>query len=193
MEWPRGTAFLATVDLAAIPPGSHDLDLPGDGHLLFFAEPEIVPEDCRVVHVPAGVPVAERDVPEDMYAPVYDPFPLHGRAAWSLPVERSEAAADLGERVHDEELIADVVVELGFDDDFQLAIGGYADESTSGVGNPVDSPEKETLLAQLYLTDDLVGQDFGGSPLCLVSFVMSYPDLAAGRFDQARFFSDFNG
>ncbi|MCO5999027.1 DUF1963 domain-containing protein [Actinoallomurus rhizosphaericola] len=193
VEWPRGTACVATVDLAAIPAESHDLNLPPDGGLVFFAEPEIVPERCAVVYVPAGVPVVERDVPEGMYAPVYDPLPLHGRAGWSLPVERSESAIDLGPQVHDEELIAEVVIGLGSDDDLQLVIGGYADESTSGVGNPVDAPTEESLLAQLYLTDDLVGHDFGGSPLCLVSFVMTHTDLAAGRFDQARFFSDFNG
>ncbi|MEH1030698.1 hypothetical protein V6W11_23410 [Micromonospora profundi] len=30
--------YLAKLDLSAIPAGSHDINLPSDGHLLFFSE-----------------------------------------------------------------------------------------------------------------------------------------------------------
>jgi len=193
VEWPRKMACLATVDLAAIPAGSHDLNLPARGHLVFFAEPEIVPDDCTVIYVPAGVPVLEQSRPDDAHPRVYESFPLHSRPGWSMPRERWQSTFDLGDSIHDEGAIGSIMGELDAGDDFQVAIGGYGDECTSGVGNPLESPAAEVLLGQVYLSDDLVGQDFGGSGLCIVSFLIAHPDLAARQFDKARFASDFMG
>jgi hypothetical protein len=192
-EWPHGMVHLATVDLAAVPAGSHDLNLPPGGRLLFFAEPDLTPDDCTVVYVPAGIAVSEREVPEDFSVPVFDPFPLYGTSQWTVPRERWEIPTDAGEPVHDEDAIAAVMWGVGFGD-CQLAIGGYGDESTSGAGNPVGEGKNETVLAHVYLTDDLgIGETFGGSPLCLLTYLMTYDDLAARRFDKAWHFSDFNG
>lgn len=55
--------FLASVDLAAVPPGATDLPLPEDGTLLFFADTEDPWSDDdwhRLVYVPVGTPVSER-------------------------------------------------------------------------------------------------------------------------------------
>ncbi|KOX14647.1 hypothetical protein ADK66_00285 [Micromonospora sp. NRRL B-16802] len=38
VEWPDGMTYLAKLDLSAIPAGSHDINLPSDGHLLLFSE-----------------------------------------------------------------------------------------------------------------------------------------------------------
>ncbi|MFJ8142514.1 DUF1963 domain-containing protein [Streptomyces sp. NPDC096013] len=58
--------FVASVDLAALPAGATDLPLPSEGHLLFFSWPESrYPHSAgRVVYVPAGVAVTERDKQE---------------------------------------------------------------------------------------------------------------------------------
>jgi len=191
--WPSGLTHCATVDLAAIPPGSHDLDLPPDGRLLFFAEADITPGSAQVIYVPADTPAEAAEPPEDGYVPVFDPAPLHATADWSLPAGRSEIPAELGEAVHDEEAIEEIMWTFGADNECEVAIGGYGDESTGGAGNPVGDPGAECVLATVYLRDDVVGESFGGSPLCLVTFLMSYEDLAARRFDRAYHTSDFNG
>jgi len=172
--------FLASVDLAAIPAGSHDLDLPRDGHLLFYSEQDITPEKFALVHASA-LPELEGSVP------------LYGRVAWMLPAERWESTIELPDGDHDEQAIREVVDGLHYDDGILAAIGGYGLESTSGIGNPVDSPAKEALVAQLFLRDDRFDDLFGGSPLCLLSYLIDHDDLAARRFDQTRLVPDFNG
>lgn len=191
--WPGDLTHCATVDLAAVPPGSHDLDLPADGRLLFFAEADITPGSAQVIYVPAGTPVVECDPPEDVYVPVFDPAPLHAVAEWSIPGERWEIAADLGDPVHDEEAIESIMWSFVGGDECEVAIGGYGDESTGGAGNPVDDPKAECVLATVYLRDDVVDDAFGGSPLFLVTYLIAYEDLAARRFDRVHHASDFNG
>ncbi|MEU3877361.1 MULTISPECIES: YwqG family protein [Streptomyces] len=82
VEWPvweghGPLSFVASVDCAALPAGELDIPLPADGTLAFFyfdgqidsgdafvdfADPECRP-GARVIHIPAGVPVAERPLP----------------------------------------------------------------------------------------------------------------------------------
>ncbi|WP_203904848.1 DUF1963 domain-containing protein [Virgisporangium aliadipatigenens] len=186
--WPAGTIYLATIDLAAVPPGSHDLDLPPDGHLLFFAEGSIVPEHASVIYVPAGTPVLERDTPD---AP-YERIPLHGVQEWSIPAGRHESAIDIGESRYDEGVFADVECDVDTDDNCVAAIGGYGDESTGGGGAILESPHEVVVLAYLYLEVDLVRTDFE-EVFVLVGYLMNRADLAARRFEKATFVSDFNG
>ncbi|MFF5345527.1 DUF1963 domain-containing protein [Streptomyces althioticus] len=85
----------ATIDLAALPAGATDLDLPADGHLLLFADPDIdgIGEQNlgTALHVPAGTPVEERRLEFDSGWRSYsgdEDFaegPLHMRTAVSLP------------------------------------------------------------------------------------------------------------
>ncbi|WP_431987097.1 DUF1963 domain-containing protein [Streptomyces griseoflavus] len=85
----------ATVDLAALPAGATGLDLPADGHLLLFADPDpdgIGEESLgTALHIPAGAPVEERrldlnpgwrNVSDEADFPQ---GPLHLRTAVSLP------------------------------------------------------------------------------------------------------------
>ncbi|GAA4913483.1 uncharacterized protein YwqG [Stackebrandtia albiflava] len=61
--WPGGdTPFqhLLSVDLAVLP--RIDLELPPDGRLLFFAEPDDL-QDCAVLHIPAGTPTRSTSPP----------------------------------------------------------------------------------------------------------------------------------
>ncbi|TDD55008.1 DUF1963 domain-containing protein [Nonomuraea terrae] len=54
--------LIATVDLSAIPTGATGLPLPADGHLLFFATPEMGDEDGfgSVDYLPAGTGLGDR-------------------------------------------------------------------------------------------------------------------------------------
>ncbi|QXE33879.1 DUF1963 domain-containing protein [Streptomyces sp. GMY02] len=77
--------FVASIDLAALPDDATDLPLPPDGHLLLFAFPEDDEEGFtdmgKVVYVPAGAAVEERDNSSDPwfedeeYQEVVEAFP----------------------------------------------------------------------------------------------------------------------
>ncbi|MFI6624930.1 DUF1963 domain-containing protein [Streptomyces sp. NPDC050528] len=61
VNWPDGKEPLVlSVDCAALPQGVLDIELPADGHLLFFTEIEYPPEGSAVLHIPAGVRTTER-------------------------------------------------------------------------------------------------------------------------------------
>ncbi|QIY99412.1 DUF1963 domain-containing protein [Streptomyces sp. S1D4-11] len=61
VDWPEGKAPLVlSVDCAALPHDVLDIELPADGHLLFFTEIEYPPESSVVLHVPAGARTTER-------------------------------------------------------------------------------------------------------------------------------------
>ncbi len=67
VEWPDGAGpFALTVDCAALPASWLDIGLPPDGHLLLFTTFKYEPENAAVLHVPAGVPTAERGLPDDL-------------------------------------------------------------------------------------------------------------------------------
>ena len=55
-------SFAGSLDCAAVPAAAHDLDLPPDGTLLFFAEPDLTAgtEEAAVIYVNAGTPVSQR-------------------------------------------------------------------------------------------------------------------------------------
>ncbi|GAA3614767.1 hypothetical protein GCM10022223_33780 [Kineosporia mesophila] len=190
IAWPSGMTHLASIDLSAIPAGSHDLNLPQDGHLIFFSQEDITPEECAVLHVPSGVLTEEREG-ED----VLDSFPLYSRTGWALPEERSQSALELGEPDVDldEEAVRAAMREVPAREDVVVAIGGYGDEASSGVGSPVENPGEEVLLVQTFLPRDLVGDRFGGSDVCILSFLITPDDLAGRSFDKTWLFSDFLG
>lgn len=179
-DGPADLTFLAAVDLSAVPEDSHDLDLPAEGFLLFYSEEDLTPEESAVVHVPEL-----GDVPGGT--------PLYGRTAWTLPEERGQSTLDLGDPGHDEESIRDAMRELAAPEDVLVVIGGYGDEATSGVGSPVDNPADQVLLAQTFMSEEMFGQRFGGSEVCIVSFLMTPGDLADRAFGQCWLFSDFLG
>ncbi|MEV6537598.1 DUF1963 domain-containing protein [Streptomyces sp. NPDC051665] len=83
VNWPDGREPLVlSVDCAALPYGVLDIELPADGHLLFFTEIEYPPESSAVLHIPAGVRTAERSATyqlggEDAQSRVYEPRTLY--------------------------------------------------------------------------------------------------------------------
>ncbi|WP_433388631.1 DUF1963 domain-containing protein [Micromonospora sp. KLBMP9576] len=191
VEWPDGMTYLASLDLSAIPAGSHDIDLPSDGHLLFFSEPYIAPE-AEVVYVPAGTPVTERELEEDADHQECERFPLYGVRGWDLPFERGDSAIDIGESRYDEKVFRDIKWHLTADDGCMGTIGGYTDRATGGGEHGLKSPETETLLGYLFVDADLAGEGFGRDGT-MVGWVLANEDLAERRFDRARTVSDFNG
>jgi hypothetical protein len=97
IEWPAVSSelgtdepipLLASVDCAAIPPGSLDIPLPEDGHLLFFAYVDDYEYEClyRLLHVPAGTPTFPRASPPiDDSDKVRESYPLYYRPFHTLP------------------------------------------------------------------------------------------------------------
>ncbi|MFG1937780.1 DUF1963 domain-containing protein [Micromonospora tulbaghiae] len=64
-----GYPLIATIDCAALPPGTTNLPLPSDGQLMLFGFPE--PDETgsmgEAIYVPAGAVVEEMPIPEDSY------------------------------------------------------------------------------------------------------------------------------
>ncbi|MFF2012987.1 DUF1963 domain-containing protein [Streptomyces sp. NPDC058195] len=180
--------FLASVDLAAIPPGATDLPLPRDGTLLFFADtsestPWTRPDWSRLVYVPAGRPVSRRGPGDewppqvhsarDLYLAIDPSLPNHGDYTEEFP--------------HGEEL-GEVWWETS--DDVQtggsVQIGGYPWVWNNDPVTDYDhGPDDWVLLAEIGADDgDLLGR---------VHWVIRRDDLAAGRFTRARACYDIGG
>ncbi|MFJ9860490.1 DUF1963 domain-containing protein [Streptomyces albogriseolus] len=135
----------ATVDLAALPAGATDLDLPDDGHLLLFADPD--PDRIgegnlgTALHIPAGTPVEERPAdldPEWRNYPYEKDFPeglLRLTTDVSLPYFTSVPASGalLGREPHPEHPYASELIEVwtempGEGVGLGLQLGGYAED-----------------------------------------------------------------
>ncbi|WP_328491750.1 YwqG family protein [Streptomyces sp. NBC_00414] len=99
VDWPEGREPLVlSVDCAALPHGALDIELPADGHLLFFTEIEYPPESSSVLHVPAGSPTTERAATYDfdgepMQVRVYEPQTLYPLPGLTLDEDRRDAPA----------------------------------------------------------------------------------------------------
>ncbi|MER5555150.1 DUF1963 domain-containing protein [Streptomyces sp. NPDC002793] len=147
--------FVASVDLAALPPDATDLPLPPDGHLLFFALPEPGTHQPmgRVVHVPAGTVVSQRDAGswntahDDEYQALFASYPqgpLRAIAGMSLPYHQFVMPPGEREAGHlPGHPLSSELVEVGEDiEDVTahggpLQLGGYADEEAVEF-DPVD-------------------------------------------------------
>ena len=55
-------SFAGSLDCAAVPAAANDLDLPPDGTLLYFAQPDLTAgtDEAAVIYVNAGTPVSQR-------------------------------------------------------------------------------------------------------------------------------------
>lgn len=180
--------FLASVDLAALPPGATDLPLPAAGTLLFFADTEDPWGDddwSRLVYVPVGTPVSER-APEGDWPP--DVLPVRDLRLVidpSLP----NRGSDTEEFPHGGELGSVWWKTSGaMQTDGPVQLGGHpwvwnADPLTDHDHGPGDW----VLLAEVG-GDDLTEGDLG-----IVHWVIRRDDLAAGRFTEARACFDMAG
>ncbi|MFF3737752.1 DUF1963 domain-containing protein [Streptomyces sp. NPDC002566] len=90
--------LILTVDCAALPHGALDIELPTDGHLLFFSKIEYEPENSSVLHVPAGARTTERPVTYDVdgetaQPTVYEPRTLYPVVGLTLHSDWQDAPA----------------------------------------------------------------------------------------------------
>lgn len=173
--------FLASVDLAAIPPGATDLPLPTEGTLLFFADTEDPWGDddwSRLVYVPPGTPVSERE-PGGEWPPTVHPVQdLHVTTEPSLP----NRGSDTEEFPHGSELGS---VWWKTCDQMQpggpLQIGGYP-----WVWNADPVTEHDHGPGDWVLLAEIGGEDLTEGDLGVVYWVIRRDDLAACRFNRVR-------
>lgn len=219
-------AFVAEIDCGQLP--SSTLSMPHTGTLLFFCAdgqvgseiysgwPPTVrgdPENrdaARVVYIPAGTPVSERDAPAGI-----EPYALVELAgelfttgpAWDSPVFR-EAIAHLDDDIHafmsdfsNQESFGEALWDLMPKAPGRHRISGHAHPIQDAVeldvahtqldgavpyGDPALHEEalRWTLLAQ-FDSDDQAGMKWGGSGS--LYWLIRPDDLAARRFDAALF------
>ncbi|MEU9782190.1 DUF1963 domain-containing protein [Streptomyces phaeochromogenes] len=183
VEWTGFPAFVASVDCAAVPVGELDIQLPEDGHLLFFAnnsEPSYVPgptQEGRVVYVPAGTATTER-VPSEEDAPyTFEPYPLRCRLDRFMP--------DTNHDIADKEtvrLIHPYLVDHWEETTTgELTLGGYASVIHHDPAPwPVTDDEAFIMLARADFT-------FVDTPLsCAASWLIRPRDLAERNFEGVR-------
>ncbi|MFZ3566395.1 hypothetical protein ACOKM5_05415 [Streptomyces sp. BH097] len=110
LEAPEGLPHILTLDCAAIPADSLDIDFPADGHLVVFAEISDYPGEGAVIHLPPGEAGAAehplREVEGTAGPDFHDPFPLYAVPGatmpdfqrWSDVAEAAEYAGEDAER-----------------------------------------------------------------------------------------------
>lgn len=182
VEWPAGGGPLVlTVDCAALPAGWLDIDLPPDGHLLFFSSFEYEPECAAVLHVPLGVPTAERVPPAEDVVP-YKPHPLYAVAG--LTVDHDWDCAPAAETFIDsapdhEDLLEGFVkavvasVHNGPEPHAVAQIGGFSHQWQV-------PPDRDGLVLLAQIEGN--GVDHGLFTLNLA--VGTREDIAAGRWEE---------
>ncbi|MEU8789300.1 DUF1963 domain-containing protein [Streptomyces sp. NPDC048643] len=190
--------FVLVVDCAALPRDYLDIDLPPDGQLLFFTTFEYEPEDSAVLHVPAGVPSAERPLPEDVdasKAAAYEPrvlYPVPG-----LTIDHEWPGAPLVQAFLDGEGDGDGDGDGdGKDaeavDRFVAALvnsvhAGTAPHSVAQIGGFSDQwqvpPDQDGLVLLAQISGN--GVDHGLFTLNLI--VGTRQDIAAGRWQNLHF------
>nr|BFD88657.1 hypothetical protein KitaXyl93_00170 [Kitasatospora sp. Xyl93] len=203
--------FVASVDLAALPPGATGLPLPADGHLLLFSGVEVqgigrqVPD--AVLYVPAGTPTAPSPVEHGEHGARGPYRPRELRTVWhqpSAPMPESFALDRWGEFPEDEQFeLADELADAwahggGHRPPWDLQIGGHpvspqndpvhdardpqeAGPSEHGGTAPGDGADDWCLLATWRCGDDVTELDSGTA-----HWVIRRQDAAARRFDRVH-------
>ncbi|GGP86875.1 DUF1963 domain-containing protein [Saccharothrix coeruleofusca] len=192
--------LVATIDLAALPPGTTGLDLPTDGQLLLFASPWYLTDFDNVgavVHVPAGAAVEERDrygwrwSDDEEYREQFAEFsqgPFRAIPALSLsPHDAYNISDELGEFWEEH-------ADIGM-----LQLGGYGTESGISPYDLVteiaesavhavkagrwEGPVSEKETDWVLLADWHAG--ITGLEGAVIHWGIQRDDLAARRFDRA--------
>jgi len=195
--WDGYLDFVASVDCAALPRDALDIPLPGDGHLLFFADRSdvdgavLIGKGNSVVHVPAGTATVEKTPDRGGAFSTIDPHPLHARTVRCLPASADDAV--LGD-VETARLYMEYELEHQDRrreiDGIGLFLGGYAyspqDPPITG-SSPDDEKGGWVLLAQARLDmpdapgftacpfwiiqrDELAAMNFGAAGLVTLTY-----------------------
>ncbi|MFF4170743.1 DUF1963 domain-containing protein [Streptomyces sp. NPDC001744] len=200
--------FVASVDLAVLPPDATGLPLPADGHLLLFSGVDVHSVGGRVsdavLYVPAGTPTAPDPLAHTRREP-YRPRAL--RTVWHQPSARMPESFALdrwGDFPEDEQFeLADELGDAwarggGHRPPWSLQIGGHpvspqndpvhyarGPGETGPAGQDGAAPGEGfgdwTLLATWRCGDDVTELDSG-----VAHWVIRRRDLAARRFDRVH-------
>ncbi|MHC3470785.1 DUF1963 domain-containing protein [Streptomyces sp. 7R007] len=190
VEWPVGRAQLVlTIDCAMLPADALDIELPADGHLLFFTHIEYPPESSAVLHVPGGTPTTERAAGyevdgEAWEVTVYEPHLLYAVTGVTVAEDwrtapHTQAFLDGGEHLETLERFENAVLAQasgGIRHGVCVQIGGFSDpwDLAPDEGGPV-------LLAQLH------GQAIDDDVYTLTLIVGTREDIAARRYDSLQY------
>ncbi|XKK38363.1 YwqG family protein [Nocardiopsis sp. ARC36] len=186
--------LIATLDLAAIPPGATDLPLPPDGHVLLFANIELDDEllPGGAVYVPAGTPVEEREVSLDYEPYEYDsPEALDDELRRTGDLRLTPGVGLPSCPVGDEALVlhphAETLQEVWSeqsDEGGEWQIGGYAADF-DGYGDPAPASAYSEEGGQWPGPGDwvLLAQ-WVGVPMGILYWTIPRQDLEARRFDR---------
>lgn len=226
VDWPvweghGPLSFIASIDCAALPAQTLNLDLPKSGSLLFFyfdgqlddGDALVLAEDrdswagARVLYVPEGADVPDRETPEEL-----QPYPLVPMTArvemtaaepWHPRIRETFApGAPFGQRYDHPVCTQEFLDALWeFDDTVGHQVGGYA----HSVQNPVEIEIAEAVLEGKVSWGDPRLSDEAGSWVLLAQFdsedaagmmwgdcgalywLIRPQDLADRRFDRAMF------
>ncbi|GAA0437542.1 YwqG family protein [Streptomyces luteireticuli] len=219
-EWPvwegnGALSFVASLDCAALPSAALDIALPADGTLAFFYFDGQLDDGCalvepdypdsrpgaRVLYIPAGVHVAEREAPEGIRPYLEVPLTARPEATapypWHPVVYREFAPMPDGHPVWDEDFREAL---WDHSEGTEHRVGGHADPVQDEVeaevargalgGPPWDDPRIQeealrwTLLAQFGSDDDA---DMMWGDAGVLYWLIRPEDLAERRFDRAMF------
>ena len=194
VDWPEGRAPLVlTVDCAALPQDVLDIELPADGHLLFFTEISYPPESAAVLHVPAGARTTERAATyawegEPMQTTVYEPRTLYAVPGLSLDGDweggpETEAFLD-GDGGGDE---AEDALENFEEAVLDLAYGGQHPGVCVQIGGFSDPWDMAPDEGELVLFAQLAGQAIDYDVCTLNLIVGTREDIAARRYADLQY------
>lgn len=172
------------MDCAALPGGWLDIDLPSDGNLLFFTSFRYEPECAAVLHVPAGVPTAERTPPADMddHEVPYEPHALCALAG--LTIDHDWDCASLTRAFGDSAPHHDGVLE-----DFVKAVvdsvhNGPAPHAVAQLGGFSDQWQVPPDQDGLVLLAQIAANGVDHSLFTLNLAVGTREDIAARRWEE---------
>ncbi|MGR3874384.1 DUF1963 domain-containing protein [Streptomyces graminifolii] len=169
--------LVLSVDCAALPHGALDIELPADGHLLFFTEVEYPPEQSALLHIPAGSPTTERPADGIRF---YEPRTLYPVPGLSFdgesdggPHTRAFLDADGGQQALDafEEAVGD------------LSFGGRRPAVRVQLGGFSASWDMAPDTDGLVLLAQLAGQAVDQDVFTMNLIVGTREEIAAGEYD----------
>ncbi|MFI1441863.1 DUF1963 domain-containing protein [Streptomyces fructofermentans] len=197
----HGGPLVLSVDCAMLPREVLDIELPADGHLLFFTEIEYEPDSSVVLHVPAGVPTTEHSATYELdgdtvRATVYEPrslYPLTGqtcRSDWrEAPATRAFLAGDAG--VAGQEGAGGTTAEDVLDNFERAVLDALCGGTRPGVGvqlggfsDPWDMAPDE---GDLVLLAQMAGQAIDHDVFTMNLIVGTRTDIAARKYAALRF------
>ncbi|MGC0344271.1 DUF1963 domain-containing protein [Streptomyces sp. SLBN-8D4] len=191
VDWPdERDPLVLTVDCAALPREALDIELPPDGHLLFFTEIEYEPESSVLLHVPAGVRTTERSAAYELdgepeQVRVYEPGDLYPVLGLTVSPDWHDAPATsafLESGPGREDILND------FEDAVRDAAAGGAlhgiDVRLGGFSSPWQLPPDEgdlVLLAQIH------SQSIDSKVFTQTLIVGTREDIARRRYEGLEF------